>query len=151
MKIKANEVTPRTGSIYPEPFKSMMSGRYKRALGDLFGITKFGVNMTTIEPGGMSALLHRHSKSQEFVFILKGTATVYTETEKIILNEGECIGFMPNGPAHHLKNESNADVVYIEIGDREPGDSAVYPNDDIVASKDQNEKWMFHHKDGTPY
>ena len=33
-------------SIYPEPFASMMVGREKRQLGDLFGLKNFGVNLT---------------------------------------------------------------------------------------------------------
>ena len=50
-------------SNYPEPFFSRMSGREKRPLGDLFGLKNFGVNLTTLHPGGESALLHRWTRS----------------------------------------------------------------------------------------
>jgi hypothetical protein len=41
-------------SNYPEPFLSRMSKREKRPLGDLFGLENFGVNLTTLQPGGES-------------------------------------------------------------------------------------------------
>ena len=42
-------------SNYPEPFFSRMGRREKRPLGDMFGLKNFGVNLTTIHPGGESA------------------------------------------------------------------------------------------------
>jgi hypothetical protein len=63
MKLNPNDIEPRTKSIYPEPFASMMNGRSKRALGNFFGIIKYGVNLTTIKPGGVSALMHKNSSS----------------------------------------------------------------------------------------
>ena len=42
-------------SNYPEPFASRMAGRAKRPLGDLFGLTNFGVNLTRLAPGAQSA------------------------------------------------------------------------------------------------
>ena len=54
------------------------------------------------------------------------------------------------GDAHHLVNETEEDVVYLEIGDRLPGDAATYPEDDLVVEMIEG-KWRFAHKDGTPY
>ncbi|MBT6314602.1 MAG: cupin, partial [Alphaproteobacteria bacterium] len=51
--IVAAETPPRTKpSTYPEPFFSRMLGREKRMLGDQFGLKNFGVNQTTLAPGG---------------------------------------------------------------------------------------------------
>ena len=62
-----------------------------------------------------------------------------------------CSGFKAGtGNAHRLVNETTEDVVYLEIGDRTPGDEATYPDDDIQASQVQG-KWQFAHKDGSPY
>src|SRR5436305_2800792 len=59
----ANEVVPRIAkTIYPEPFASRVAGREKRVLGDLFGLRNFGVNLTRLAPGAMSALRHSHSR-----------------------------------------------------------------------------------------
>jgi len=78
--ITALEAPTRTKpSNYPEPFASRMSGREKRPLGDLFGLTNFGVNLTRLAPNAISALRHAHSKQDEFVHILRGTPTLYTD------------------------------------------------------------------------
>ena len=61
----ATEVAPRAKkSIYPEPFASRMEGREKRILGDLFGLTNFGVNLTTLAPQAVSALRHSHTEAR---------------------------------------------------------------------------------------
>ena len=49
----AAESPPRTRpSNYPEPFFTRMAKREKRPLGDRFGLTNFGVNLTRLAPGG---------------------------------------------------------------------------------------------------
>ena len=62
-----------------------------------------------------------------------------------------CAGFRGGtGDAHHLVNETDADVVYLEIGDRLPGDGASYPDNDLsVVMVDGKPRYS--HKDGTPY
>ncbi len=71
--IKAANAPPRTkASNYPEPFASRMAGREKRPLGDLFGLTNFGVNLTRLAPSSVSSLRHAHSKQDEFIYVLQG-------------------------------------------------------------------------------
>ena len=148
----AAQVSPRTTkSIYPEPLAARVAGRTKRVLGDLFGLSTFGVNLTTLAPGAMSALRHAHIKQDEFVYVLEGTATLYTDEGATRLNPGMCAGFRHGtGNAHHLVNETDEDVVYLEIGDRTPGETSVFPDDDLqVIEIDGKKRWG--HRDGTPY
>jgi uncharacterized cupin superfamily protein len=148
----AETAPPRTKpSNYPEPFFSRMAGREKRPLGDLFGLKKFGVNLTKLIPGGESALLHRHSKQDEFVFVLQGEPTLVTETEEVKLSPGMCAGFPAGGIAHQLVNRTDDIVIYLEIGDRTSGDEGFYPKDDIKAVLGTDDTWIFTHKDGQPY
>jgi uncharacterized cupin superfamily protein len=150
--IAAEAAPPRTKpSNYPEPFFSRMSRREKRPLGDLFGLKNFGVNLTRLTPGGESALLHRHSRQDEFIFILQGEPTLVTDTEETTLRPGMCAGFPAQGIAHQLVNRTNKDVVYLEIGDRTSGDEGSYPNDDLQAVFGPDGGWKFTHKDGRPY
>jgi uncharacterized cupin superfamily protein len=138
-------------SNYPEPFFSRMAKREKRPLGDLFGLTNFGVNLTRLKPGGESALMHRHSRQDEFVYILEGHPTLATDRGQIELAPGMCAGFPAGGIAHHLINQTDEDVVYLEIGDRTKGDEGSYPQDDLMAVLDSDGQWSFRHKDGRPY
>jgi len=148
----AAEVPPRPAkTIYPEPFASRVAGREKRVLGDLFGLKNFGVNLTRLAPGAVSALRHAHAKQDEFVYILQGTPTLRTDEGATSLIPGMCAGFPAGtGNAHHLVNETDTDVVYLEIGDRTPGDSAVWPDDDLQVVEIAGQKRMAH-RDGTPY
>ena len=148
----AADAPPRAfPSNYPEPFASRMTGRDKRPLGDLFGLTNFGVNLTRLAPGGSSALRHAHTKQDEFVYILEGHPTLHTDAGRTALEPGMCAGFKAGtGDAHCLINETQEDVVYLEIGDRTDGDAVDYPDDDLaVVTIDGRRRAA--HKDGRPY
>lgn len=151
--IAALEVPPRSKpSNYPPVFAARMSGREKRALGDFFGLANFGVNLTRLAPGSISALRHAHTLQDEFVYILQGRPTLVTNAGHRQLSPGDCAGFAAgSGDAHQLLNESNEDVLYLEVGDRTAGDVGSYPDDDLTAEKMPNGSWRFAHKDGSPY
>jgi uncharacterized cupin superfamily protein len=152
LALRALDAPPRTRpSVYPEPFYSRMLRREKRPLGDLFGLSNFGVNLTRIGPGGESALLHRHSRQDEFIYILEGEPTLVTDQGEVALAPGMCAGFPAGGVAHQLVNRTDRDVLYLEIGDRSPGDEGSYPNDDLRAVLGADGKWVFTQKDGRPY
>jgi uncharacterized cupin superfamily protein len=128
-----------------------MAGREKRPLGDPFGLVAFGVNLTRLRPGARSALLHRHTVQDEFVFVLEGEVTLVTGSGEVVLRPGMCAGFPAAGAAHHLVNRSGDDVVYLEVGSRARGDAATYPEDDLQAVLGPDGRWRFAHKDGSPY
>ena len=138
-------------SNYPEPFASRMAGRVKRPLGDLFGLKSFGVNLTQLAPGAVSTLHHRHSRQDEFIFVLEGEPTLFTDLGEMQLRPGMAAGFPARGTAHHLENRTERDCVILEVGDRTAGDEVTYPTDDIRAVMGDDGKWRFAHKDGTSY
>jgi len=150
--IEAAAAPPRTRpSVYPEPFASRMAGREKRPLGDLFGLKNFGVNLTRLAPGAVSSLRHRHLRQDEFVYILEGEPTLVTDMGEMVLHPGMCAGFPAGRTAHMLANRTEREVLYLEIGDRTPGDQVEYPDDDIMGVLASTGHWRFTHKDGTPY
>jgi len=147
----ASDIPVRKGkSGYPEPFFSRMAGREKRPLLARFGLTNLGVNMTRLDPGGESSIMHKHTHQDEFVFILEGPPTLNTDEGEQILAPGMCIGFPAKGVAHHLVNRSQSPVVYLEISNIDPLDEGHYPNDDLLAVKEDG-TFVFKHKNGQPY
>jgi uncharacterized cupin superfamily protein len=150
--IVAAEALPRTKATnYPEPFASRMTGRSKRPLGDVFGLANFGVNLTCLAPGAVTALRHAHTRQDEFVYVVAGHPTLHTDEGRMRLSPGMCAGFRAGtGNGHRLVNETDRDVVILEVGDRTPGDAGSYPDDDLVATMVDG-TWRFTHKDGTPY
>ena len=151
--IVALDAAPRmTPSNYPEPFAALMAGREKRPLGDIFGLSNFGVNLTRIVPGAGSALRHSHGLQDEFVYILAGHPVLMTDQGETPLSPGMCAGFKAGtGNGHQLLNRTNEDVLLIEVGDRSAGDAVTYPDDDLQAALDNDGKWQFVHKNGAPY
>jgi len=149
--VRALDLPARTGSAYPEPFASRVGEREKRALGDVFGLSTFGTNLTRLAPGAMSALRHAHRRQDELIYILEGHPTLITDAGETRLSPGDCAGFAAGtGDAHHLVNRSEADVLYMEIGGRETDERVTYPDDDLIASN-ENGRWRFSHKDGSNY
>src|SRR5207244_12083308 len=119
-------------SNYPEPFASQMAGRRKQPLGDLFGLTNFGVNLTRLAPRAVSALRHAHTKQDEFVYVLQGHPTVHTDEGRTRLSPGMCAGFKAGtGNGHRLINETEEEVIYLEEGDRTPGEAGGDEDEDL--------------------
>ena len=75
-----------------------------------------------------------------------------TNEGETALRPGMCAGFKAgSGDAHHLINRSGSDAVYLEIGDRDPGDTVIYPDDDIGRALSPEGSRVFVHQDGRPY
>jgi len=144
-------VEPRRGAAYPEHLRGAFAAREKRVLGDPLGLTSFGVNLVRLPPGTASALRHWHSLEDEFVMVLEGEATLVTEAGQRVLGPGMAAGF-PKGKAdgHHLVNRGRSDVVYLEVGDRRPGDDVAYPDDDLAAVW-RDDRRVYIHADGRPF
>lgn len=151
--VVAAQVPPRAvASAYPEPFAARMAGREKRALGDVFGLRNFGVNLTRLAPGAVSALRHGHSRQDEFLYILAGQAVLISNAGETLLAPGMCAGCPAgSGDAYQLANRGSDDVLYLEIGDRSPGDVVSYPDDDLQAVMGDDGRWHFARKDGRAY
>ena len=149
----AAQAPPRAKpSNYPAELLAKVAGRDKRPLGDPFGLTNFGVNLTRLAPGSASSLRHAHAKQDEFVYVLEGAPTLVTNSGETLLRPGMCAGFKAGtGDAHHLVNRGAADAVFLEVGDRTPGDAVRYPDDDIQAALGPDGKWKFSRKDGTAF
>jgi uncharacterized cupin superfamily protein len=153
LPISAKSISAPMGkTMYPEPYAALVRGRSKGKLGEFFGLNNFGVNLTYLAPGAISALAHHHSKQDEFIFILEGNPTLILGQEEFRLNPGDCYGFKAGtNIAHQLVNRSEDNVTYLEIGDRTIGDEVEYPNDDLKATQLANGLWQLTHKDDRPY
>ena len=149
--IDPKEVQPRIGASYPKPFDADCATREKCALGDALGLSAIGVNLTTLPPGAWSAQRHWHSAVDEFVYVLDGELTLVTDAGEQILGPGMAAGFPAGQPdGHHLVNRSDRPATYLEIGDRQPNDTAQYPDVDLYVEVTP-EGYAFSNKKGEPY
>lgn len=134
---------------YPESFAAAVSGRWRRRLGDAFGLSDFGVNLTRLEPGSATALRHWHTHEDELVITLEGEATLVTEAGETAMGPGTCVGFRKGvADGHQLINRSQSPVVLLEISARRPDvDEVFYPDVDLRCLPGR----IFAHRDGTPW
>ena len=140
-------LAPRTGSGYPEPYRSRVLPREKRALGDALGLTRIGVNLTTLMPGRESSMRHWHTHEDELIYVLEGEVTLLTDAGEQTLGPGHCAGFAAGSrDGHQFVNRSDRPAVYLEISNRDPGDEAHYPDVDLSYSGG-----AFTRRDGTPF
>src|ERR1700735_2122963 len=132
-KIDTRAATIVTGSGYPAPYDRAVAQRRRQRVGDLAGLSHFGVNLTRLPAGAWSSQRHWHSGEDEFVYVIEGELVLVTDAGEEILRSGDCAGFKagePNG--HHLQNRSNHDALILEVGSRRPQDDAVtYPGIDL--------------------
>ncbi|MEQ1577141.1 MAG: cupin domain-containing protein [Hyphomicrobium sp.] len=141
---------PRIGTIYPKPYDQGFEGRLKRALTSKLGLTQFGVNLTTLNPGAMSSQRHWHESEDEFIYVLAGELTLVTMQGEQILRTSMAAGFpAADKNGHHLINKSNVPATYLEIGTRSSEDNVVYPDIDLKYEK-RDGKFRFTTKSGEP-
>jgi uncharacterized cupin superfamily protein len=138
---------PRTSSGYPEPYRSRVVPREKRALGDALGLTKIGINHTTLPPGKESSMRHWHTHEEEFIFVLSGAVVLRTDAGEQLLEAGMCCGF-PSGTTdgHQVVNRGTVPAVYLEVSNRDPADAAGYSEVDLF-----HRGGVFTRRDGSPF
>jgi len=150
-KIDIAKASVRTRSVYPDPWGAVTQGREKSALGDLAGLTQFGVNLTRLKPGAASVLRHWHETEDEFVYVLEGEIVLIEDGGTTVLRPGDAAGFkagVSNG--HHLVNKSQRDALYLEVGTRAKRERAHYSDVDLVYDKDEH-GFRFSRRSGEPY
>jgi uncharacterized cupin superfamily protein len=150
-KLDLSKAQVRTGNGYPAQFKASVEGREKTVLGDLAGLTQFGVNRTKLPAGVASALRHWHEQDDEFIYVLEGELTLVEDGGETLLKAGEAAAWKAGvADGHVLVNRSSRVAVYLEIGSRAPRERAHYPDHDLMYDRDAN-GIRITHRDGSPY
>lgn len=119
------------------------AGRHERQLAKAVGLTQFGLNQVTLDPGAYSSLRHWHEREDEFVLVLSGELTLIDDNGEHALTAGDIVGF-PAGAAnaHHLTNRSAAPASFLVAGTRVVGTEDIHYPDDAphVRSVTRNER-----------
>jgi uncharacterized cupin superfamily protein len=139
------------GSLYPSPFDEPCRKKSRQRLGDVAGLTQFGVNLLRLEPGAWSSQRHWHTKEDEFIYVLTGEVVLVSDSGQEVLRAGDGAGFKAgDGSGHCLQNRSNREAQVLEVGTRAPDDTTYYSDIDMVAPAG-HEPAIYTHRDGTPY
>lgn len=141
----------KTGSIYPEPYASMMQGRSSLRLGDAGGLTQFGANLVMLEPGALSSLRHWHLNEDEFVWIVEGECTLVQDSGEVVMRPGDCAAF-PAGSTdgHHFVNRTDRPAKFLVVGSKAKREVATYSDVDLKVEMEGG-KARFTYKDGSDF
>jgi len=144
-------VPVKSGSIYPAPYAAMMAGRTSLRLAEAGGLTQFGVNLVTLQPGALSSLRHWHLHEDEFVMVTRGECTLVQDAGETLMHPGDCAAFPAGVPdGHHLINRSNTVARFLVIGIKAPRELATCSDFDLQVEMAGGQA-RFTHKDGSPY
>jgi uncharacterized cupin superfamily protein len=150
-KIEIDALPLDSSTGYPPPLNKAVEGRARRRLARAAGLTQFGVNISTLQPGAASSLRHWHEHGDELVYVLEGEVVLCEDGGETVLKAGEAAAWkagVPNG--HCLINRSGRVATFIEIGTRAPAERAHYSDVDMMAVRDATGT-RYTRKDGTPY
>ena len=146
-KIDLDRIEPTNRTGYPPPYGQEVAGRWQRPLAAPTGISEFGVRHVTLKPGAWSSQRHWHDNEDEFLVMLSGTAVLVEDDGRTLLGAGDCAAW-PKGTTngHHLRNESDADCVFVVVGAGQCTGGG-YSDIDMLFTGDGR----YTRKDGTPY
>ncbi len=83
--------------------------------------------------------------------MLEGELVLITDGGEQTLRAGMAAGFAAGvADGHQLLNRSDADAVYLEVGDRRADDEVDYPDIDLLIRMIEGNP-AYVRKDGTPY
>ncbi len=150
-KLNLEDAPLKTGSIYPEPYASMMKGRSSLRLGDAGGLTQFGANLVILEPGALSSLRHWHQHEDEFVMVTEGECTLVQDAGETVMRPGDCAAFPAGSPdGHQFINRTDKVAKFLVVGSKAPREVATYSDVDLRLEVDGG-KARFTYKDGSDW
>jgi len=150
-KIDPDTAPLKTGSIYPAPYNREVAGRSSLRLGQAGGLTQFGVNLVTLEPGAKSSMRHWHTAEDEFVMVTEGELVLVEDAGETLMRPGDCAAFPAGNPdGHCLVNRTQAPARFLVVGTKAARDVATYSDVDLMVTREGGEA-RFTRKDGSPY
>lgn len=148
-KIDLSSVEILKGTSYPPQFSGECQSRTRMKVGNIGGLSDFGVNLTVLPPLCWSSQRHWHTHEDELIYIIEGEVILVEDEGETNLKAGDFASFPKNsGNGHHLKNTSDNAVIYLEIGSRNR-DDITYCSDIDLKSANLDGKFVKY--DGTPY
>jgi uncharacterized cupin superfamily protein len=150
-KVDIDKIPVDASTNYPKPFDEAVKGRSRKRLARNAGLTQFGVNVCTLEPGAASSQRHWHENEDEFVYVLSGEVVLCEDSGETVLKPGDAAAWKAGvADGHCLINRSKSDAVFIEVGTRAAAEKAHYSDIDMMVVRDGS-AFNYTHKDGKPY
>lgn len=136
--VRTSQLGPGDAVAISHPYNDD-SELYLTRLSDPTGLTHLGISLARVPPGRESFALHAHTIQEEWIYVVSGRGHVRLDDKEVPIEAGDFLGFPAGGPAHLVRNTSDADLVYLQGGDRREGDRGWFP---------ELGKIVYHHDQG---
>ena len=149
-KLDRSRIAVESGTSYPGKLARTVDGRSWQALGDAGGLTQYGVNLVTLEPGAASSLRHYQMQQDEFAMVTEGELVLTENDGETALRAGDCVAWpagVKNG--HHLVNRSAERATFLVIGTRTATETVFYSDVDMMVTAGETGD-HFTKQDGSP-
>lgn len=146
-KVDLDNILPKLGSDYPQPFDEPLSGRQARRISPATGIVDFNVNHVIVPPGCWSSQRHWHEAEDEIVVVLSGTGVLVDDDGRHSISAGD-VAVFPKGVAngHKIVNEGQETLVLLAVSHEEQS-TVRYSDIDLIWTPEGGQM----HRDGRPY
>jgi uncharacterized cupin superfamily protein len=123
--VRADEIAGQARAFsHPwNPNSEMVGAR----LGALVGLSRTAVNWVRVPAGKESFIYHSHYREEEWIYILSGRGVAEIDGGEFEVEAGDFMGFPTPGVAHHLRNPSGEDLVYLVGGESLDVEIADFP------------------------
>jgi len=116
------------GDVALEPFQHQVEGgarRGMRRLSEGTGLTRQVVTWARVEAGDQSTAFHTHTRTDEWVYVLEGRASLRVGDDRCEIGPGDFVAHPAGGPPHAMEPVSR--LTYLMGGQRDAQDVVLYP------------------------
>jgi uncharacterized cupin superfamily protein len=114
------------------------------------GLARTGLILARVPPHLESYAPHSHAAQEEWLFVVRGRGIVDIGDESHEIGPGDFVGFPAGAPAHHVRNPSDEDLVYLCGGERGEVDVIEYPSSGKVVIRVGAEMKVYPLRAGEP-
>ncbi len=122
-----------------------------RSPSDLAGLRRTAFHVGRIPPGKESFIYHSHRHQEEWVYVLEGRGIAEIDDREYEVGPGDFMGFTAPGVAHHLRNPSASDLVYLMGGERGDFEIGEFPRHGKRGIFSHRESLIVAVKDAVPF
>jgi len=141
----------RGTTFMPEPFAAQLDGRWMYRLGGQAGLTQFGVNIVTVEPGRISSMRHWHLQEDEFAIVLEGELILAEDGGETVMRAGDCAAWQAGiAVGHHFVNRTDRPARFLVVGGKAGDEVVTYTETDMQLRLQDGSARITHH-DGSDW
>ncbi len=115
--------------------------RINKSLGDMTGLTGFGIHLIEVQPGKESTEFHMHYFEDECTYILEGEGVVTIGEHTEAVHAGDFIAYPKGGEAHTMVNTGTEVLRCLVVGERLAHDVGDYPRLGKRIFRNQGQPW----------